>query len=296
MYGWLIVNHFLRNAKFDEVPRWLTAAASKKGVDLQCMPNAEVLAKIGVSRATVIEGKRDPDFIIFWDKDIHLAHYLENLGFRLFNPAHAIQNCDDKFLTHLALMNTGIPTPKTVAAPLVFNGDGYGDFAFIDEVIDFLGLPLVIKECYGSFGKQVYLAKNKDDTIRITKEAKGKPLLYQELVETSFGKDIRIQTVGDKIVTAMFRHSETGDFRANVTNGGLMIPYKPTIEQEKMTLAIVAYLGLDFAGVDLLFDGNGMPLLCEVNSNAHFKNIFDCTGVNTADFIIDYIVDETYSR
>lgn len=31
-------------------------------------------------------------------------------------------------------------------------------------------------------------------------------------------------------------------------------------------------------------------MVCEVNSNAHFKNIFDCTGVNVADEIMDYIV------
>ena len=39
---------------------------------------------------------------------------------------------------------------------------------------------------------------------------------------------------------------------------------------------------------DILFGENG-PILCEVNSNAHFKNIYDCTGENVADYIIEYI-------
>ena len=47
-------------------------------------------------------------------------------------------------------------------------------------------------------------------------------------------------------------------------------------------------VGADFAGVDLLFGSSG-ALLCEVNSNAHFKNLMDCTGVNTAEKILDYI-------
>ena len=31
-------------------------------------------------------------------------------------------------------------------------------------------------------------------------------------------------------------------------------------------------------------------MVCEVNSNAHFKNIFECTGVNVADEIMKYIM------
>jgi glutathione synthase/RimK-type ligase-like ATP-grasp enzyme len=30
--------------------------------------------------------------------------------------------------------------------------------------------------------------------------------------------------------------------------------------------------------------------VCEVNSNAHFKSIYDCTGVNAADEIIAHII------
>ncbi|MBR6729048.1 MAG: RimK family alpha-L-glutamate ligase, partial [Clostridia bacterium] len=48
-----------------------------------------------------------------------------------------------------------------------------------------------------------------------------------------------------------------------------------------------------FAGVDFLFGANGQPILCEVNSNAHFKNLYDCTGVNAAEYIIEYIDEKT---
>ena len=47
-------------------------------------------------------------------------------------------------------------------------------------------------------------------------------------------------------------------------------------------------LGLDFAGVDVLFGRDG-PLLCEVNSNAHFKTTLECTGVNMAVEIMRHI-------
>lgn len=55
-----------------------------------------------------------------------------------------------------------------------------------------------------------------------------------------------------------------------------------------MALRAVEALGLDFAGVDVLFGKNG-PLVCEVNSNAHFKTTLECTGVNMADAIMSHI-------
>ena len=95
----------------------------------------------------------------------------------------------------------------------------------------------------------------------------------------------------DRVVTAMERINEN-DFRANITNGGRMKKYAPTKEQREMVLLVCRELHLDFAGVDILFGKEGEPILCEVNSNAHFKNIYDCTGVNVADHIIQYIKEK----
>ena len=68
-----------------------------------------------------------------------------------------------------------------------------------------------------------------------------------------------------------------------------MEPYEPTAEQKEMALQVCKELELDFAGVDILFGKEEEPILCEVNSNAHFKNIYDCTGVNVAEHIMKYI-------
>ena len=60
-----------------------------------------------------------------------------------------------------------------------------------------------------------------------------------------------------------------------------MEPYTPSEEEKALALRAAKAVGADFAGVDLLFTPQE-PLVCEVNSNAHFKNLFSCTGVNTA--------------
>ena len=89
----------------------------------------------------------------------------------------------------------------------------------------------------------------------------------------------------------MLRYSDT-DFRANITNGGKMVPFTPDKAWKEAAIKISKALKLDFAGVDLLFGKDDKPYICEINSNAHFKNIDDCTGSDVALEIIDYILCE----
>ncbi len=295
MNAWLITNGFLNSAKFHEINQWLVEAGKRKGIEIQIRSNDQCLVELGES--CVLSDSMDcfidkPDFILFWDKDIRLAKQLEWKGFRLFNSANAIEVCDDKSLTHMLLEQAHIPMPKTILAPKTFENIGFTNLDFLDQVMKRLGFPIVIKECFGSFGQQVYLVTNERECFNKVKELEAKPILFQEFIQTSFARDIRLQVVGDEVVAAMYRYSDNGDFRANVSNGGKMKPYIPTQDQINLAIQSTKALGLDFAGVDLLFSEGEEPIVCEVNSNAHFKNIYDCTGVNVADSIMEYICQQ----
>lgn len=286
--GWLIVNGYLESEKFDEIYSWLIDAAEKNDCKLRKLTNDQVLSALPVNPGDT-DWKSKPDFIIFWDKDVRLAYMLEEEGFEVFNSADAIEICDDKARTYIELQGLDVATPKTFVAPLTFD-DKYSDYTFLMQVEQHLGYPMVIKETKGSFGEQVYLANNFEEAKECIDKIGNSDFIMQEYIESSKGRDIRLQVVGDKVVTAMERTNEN-DFRANVTNGGEMKPYTPTKKQEKMALEVCEQLGVDFAGVDILF-GKNEDLLCEVNSNAHFKNIYDCTGVNVAEAIIEHILKE----
>lgn len=290
--GWLIVNGFLHSNKFDEISQWLIRAAVKENLHMELKTNDEILVSVS-GTIELLEGKgKKPDFVLFWDKDIRLAEALEFLKIPVFNNAKAIEVCDDKSRMHLALANGGIPTPKTIIAPMTYKNIGYNNFDFLDMVIEEIGLPMVVKECFGSFGQQVYLCNYKQQLLELVESKGGIPLLFQEFIQSSFGKDLRLQVVGDEVAACMYRYSENGDFRANITNGGKMKKYHPSKEQMDMAVKCCKVLGLDFAGVDLLFGNNGEPIVCEVNSNGHFKNIYDCTQVNIADAILVYIKEK----
>ena len=60
-------------------------------------------------------------------------------------------------------------------------------------------------------------------------------------------------------------------------------------EQEKLALAAVKGLGLDFAGVDILFGKDNEPILCEVNSNAQFRALLGATGIDITDALFEHI-------
>lgn len=280
--AWIIINEFLNTSKFSEITHYLLVAAGMRGIRLNVFTNAEVM--IG---APLPEEK--PDFVLFWDKDILLAQYLESLGIPVFNSSKSIALCDDKRLTYLALQNSGIPMPKTVIAPFTYDNIGYTSYGFIEKIEAELSYPMVVKEAFGSFGMQVYLVQNHEELVGKLAEISPKPVIFQEFLAEFQGTDVRLQVVGDEVVASMLRYSVNGDFRANITIGGKMQKYTPTKEQCDIAIKATKELGLDFAGVDLLFGADERPVLCEVNSNAHFKTIFDCTHINVADKIICHV-------
>ncbi len=271
----LVVNGFLSSSKFSEIYAWLKAAFEKRGHDMTVCTNIE----LAFEKTAVTEP------ILFWDKDVTLAKGLEAMGLRLFNSSRAIEYCDNKALTYIALKDK-VPMPTTIPAPMTYRNIGYTHTEFVKKAGDLLGYPFVIKECFGSFGQQVYLAKEPSQAMSIVKNTR-EPLVFQKFIAESQGKDIRINVVGGKAQAAMLRRNEK-DFRANITIGGKMEKYTPSAEEINIAEYVCDILGLDFGGVDLLIGSSG-PLVCEVNSNAHFKNIYDCTNINIADKIAEHI-------
>ena len=233
-------------------------------------------------------GDGRPDFVLFWDKDTELAKRLEGEGLRLFNSADAIAVCDNKALTARALVGH-VPTPRTVISPKTFEGVGYNNLDFVENSARLLGLPLIIKEAYGSFGKQVYLANTVEEAKDTVRSLGYKDFIIQEFIRESCGRDVRVNVVGGRVVSAMERHNEN-DFRSNISNGGSMKKAELDPEFERVAVKAAEIIGLDFAGVDVLFGKDG-PIVCEVNSNPHFKSSLECTGVDMSEKIMDYVTE-----
>ncbi len=282
--GYIVVNSFVNNEKFSNLYNILVKSFSKFHIDL------EKKTAIELGTEVYLQLKEKPDFVLFWDKDIYLAQRLENLGIKLFNSSRAIELCDNKILMYQELAKHNIRIPKTFIAPKTFEGLGYTNLSFIDDIANQIGYPLVIKEAYGSYGEQVYLAENKEEAASIINKIGYKDFLVQEFIKSSCGKDIRVNVVRDQQIVSILRENKT-DFRSNISIGGVGSRFEP--EQEYVDLAIKASLalGLDFSGVDVMFGENNEPIICEVNSNPQFVSTLKVTNTNLADFIAFYIAE-----
>ena len=310
--GWLIVNEYLDTEKFLEIRKLFLSGAEKKNVKLTVYTNADFAVDLSgavVKSRAFDEG--EPEFIIFYDKDIALAAALEKMGYRLYNSADAIDVCDSKVKTaeKIAEYNLNckddeakILMPKTYKVPFTYENIGIKDsysFDFLEYVEKDLceagegalsdAYPMVIKESNSSFGMGVHLAGSREEAVKLICEYGNKECIIQEYLSYSSGRDYRLQMVSDKCVCAMMRSNEN-DFRANITNGGKMSEYKPTDEDLSLARNVMKCLKLDFAGIDIMHDKSGRAVFLEANSNAHFKNIYDLTGINAAEKMIEYIV------
>ena len=288
------------------------SGAEKKNVKLTVYTNADFAVDLSgavVKSRAFDEG--EPEFIIFYDKDITLAAALEKMGYRLYNSADAIDVCDSKVKTATWISEYNlnckddeakILMPKTYKVPFTYENIGIKDsysFDFLEYVEKDLceagegtlsdAYPMVIKESNSSFGMGVHLAGSREEAVKLICEYGNKECIIQEYLSYSSGRDYRLQMVSDKCVCAMMRSNEN-DFRANITNGGKMSEYKPTDEDLTLARNVMKCLKLDFAGIDIMHDKSGRAVFLEANSNAHFKNIYDLTGINAAEKMIEYIV------
>lgn len=282
----------LQNAYFDIIEYSSQAERIKEELNtlgVECEIIRNYLGAVAVGKdITTFEGY---DFCVYLDKDKYLLKALEKKGLRTFNNREAIELCDDKMATCLALSGNGIDLPLTIPGVLCYDGGVRISESQAERIEALLGYPIVIKSCYGSRGTGVYLAKNREELLKKMNELKTLPHLFQKFIPESRGKDLRVIVIGGKVLGGMLRQSE-GDFRSNVALGGKAIPYTVSAKVEELCVKCASVLGLDYCGIDVLIGKDDTPYVCEVNSNAFFYGFESATGINVAKAYAEHILKE----
>jgi len=257
----------------------------KRGVEVEIIKNTQVFAYIFEGNIKISLPKYA--FVLYLDKDRYVAELLEKAGYKLFNNIDSIIKCDDKMLTHICLADEGVKMPSTISSTLCYTDNGNRDY--LKPVIEKLGLPMIVKENYGSLGKQVYLASIYDELLAIENKLIHIPHIFQEFIECSKGKDYRIIVIGGKVVAYMKRENPNS-YLSNLATGGLASKVELPKEFLDTAEKCAKILGLDYCGVDILEGPNGEPIVSEVNSNAFYEGIEKTTGVNVAGCYVDYLL------
>lgn len=214
-----------------------------------------------------------------------IIRHLERLGIFILNSSESMETSKDKLATLQLLASNNIPIPKTLLAKFPIN---------INVVEKEFSYPIIIKTVTGSQGRGVFLLedRNKLNDLANLMETSKDPkinLILQEFISSSRGKDIRVIVIGGRAIGAMLRTSATNSFKANYSAGGLVDSFDLNAAVEWLAVESSKLIGLDIAGVDILFDNDNFKV-CEVNSYPGFEGFEKATGINVPEEIYKYIL------
>lgn len=287
MKGIILVNAFSTSKEYLYQAKRLKEEFNKKRVDIDIKKNNFFPAII--DSGDIKLALQGYEFCVFWDKDKYILKALSMSNIPIFNSYESIIKCDDKMLSYLELTGQGFSMPKTLPGFLCYELKEKISINSIIMIENELSYPFIIKKSYGSLGKGVYLVNNRIELIQTLEKVKTMPHLLQEFIKASYGKDIRIIVIGNKVIGAMLRQSEN-DFRSNIAVGGCGMRFIPPKPLKEMAEKISKILKLDYCGIDFLINENGEYFICEVNSNAFFLRFEQTTNINVALKYVEHIL------
>ncbi len=214
---------------------------------------------------------------------LYSLRILNGWGVPTVNAYEVANTCGDKLLTSTALINAGVPSPKTVMA---FTPES------ALEAIQEMGYPVVMKPAVGSWGRLLAKINDRDaaEAILEHKVVLGSfhhgAFYIQEYVNKP-GRDIRAFVVGDETICAIYRDSP--HWITNTARGGTASNCPVTYEMNDICLQAARAVGGGVVAIDLFESDRGL-LVNEVNYTMEFRNSIDTTGVNIPGRVIDYVL------
>ena len=229
---------------------------------------------------------------VIWCRAISHSRALSTLSIlngwriRTVNSYQVVNVCGDKVLTSMALIQHGIPTPRTVVA---------FDIETALQAIEEMGYPVVLKPAVGSWGRLLSKVNDREtaEAVLNHKATLGGPahkvFYIQEYVDKP-SRDIRTLVVGDEVVYAMYRRS--AHWITNTARGGEALPCPLTSEIKELSLAAAQAVGGGILAVDLMETADGHLLVNEVNHTPEFHGAMEAVDVDIAGKMADYVLQQ----
>ena len=294
MEGWILFNEKQSQLeKSSYAVKRLFEEGEQSGIKIKVFsPNRFDLTVTREDRKSILlDGKPValPDFILprmgstasYFD--LAVIRHLERMGVPSFNSSSSVEMVGDKLFSQQILAQGNLPVPKTMLVKFPVN---------VDLVEKRLGFPIIVKTVYGSQGSGVFLCDTKKqflNLVQIVEATKGSAhIILQEFIKSSMGRDLRVFTLGGRVIGCVERVAKEGDFKANFSQGGEVKPYKLTPEIEWLAVETSRIFNLDIAGIDLLFDGDHFKV-CEANSSPGFETIEKVASIDVAKEIYHFI-------
>jgi len=237
--------------------------------------------------------KEDYDFgdvvlerCVSYFRGLHFTAGLEFMDIPVLNKFDVANVCGNKMFMTLLLKKNNIPTPKTYFS---FSSESAADN------LEKVGYPLVIKPVIGSWGRGVMPIKDKDtmeavSEIRAITDSPHDRIYYlQELIKRP-PRDIRVITIGDEPIAAMYRKS-SGGFKTNIALGADPEVCEITKEMEDMAAKASKAMGGGILGIDMMEDEKRGLVVHEVNNTVEFKGLARVAQRNIPKEMVEYALN-----
>lgn len=280
-----------RNRKLHSVRRLLEEASSK-GVPLDAINPVECQMIVdGVSSRILVGSNELPHYDAILPRigssitqyGLAVVKQFEILGMLTVNSSLAIAESRDKFRALQILNEAGIRVPATVLTR------SHRSLKSVSRIVG--GMPIIAKLLQGTQGVGVMLLHTPASFQSVVETLWdfGVDVVVQRFLKEGAGTDFRAFVVGNRVVAAMQRTAERGEFRSNIHRGGEGGLVRLPAAYQKMAINAAHALGLEIAGVDLMAGPRG-PAVLEVNSSPGFEGIEKATGLNIAGAIVEHMI------
>lgn len=279
-----------RNADLYSTRR-LKEAAMERGHEVRIIDVLKCYMNINIQNPSIhVKGVELPAFDVVIPRigasvttyGTAVLRQFEMMGVYPLNESVAITRSRDKLRSLQLLSRKGIGLPVT----------GYANKpSDIPDLIDMVGgPPLVVKLLEGTQGIGVVMAETRKAAESVIEAFMGlkAAIMVQEYISESGGADIRCFVIGDKVVAAMQRQAQPGEFRSNLHRGGTATLARLSPAERSTAVRAAKTMGLNVAGVDILRSNHG-PLVMEVNSSPGLEGIETATGKDVAGSIIQFM-------
>lgn len=209
----------------------------------------------------------------------NLLHHYELQGVPVLNNAQSFRLARDKWQSLQTLAAANIPVPESALA---------GELCSSNALCQPFSFPIIIKTLSGSQGVGVMLSESQSSAISLLDTFKSVQIktLAQQFIQEARGQDIRVLVVGNEIIATMSRFSPSGDFRANIHQGGRAEQIELSDTEKQLAIRATQVLGLDVAGVDLIRSQH-QTLVLEVNASPGLEMIEKVSGVDIAGKMVE---------
>jgi len=252
-----------------------------------------VLLDAKITQINTDSKKEDYDFgdvvlerCVSYFRGLHFTASLEFMDIPVLNKFDVANVCGNKMFMTLLLKKNNIPTPKTYFS---FSSESAA------ENLEKVGYPLVIKPVIGSWGRGVMPIKDKDtmDAVleirNITDSPHDRIYYLQELIKRP-PRDIRVITIGDESIAAMYRKS-SGGFKTNIALGADPELCEITKEMEDMAAKASKAMGGGILGIDMMEDDERGLVVHEVNNTVEFKGLAKVAERNIPKEMIEFALN-----